>query len=73
MATTKKARDNAYLALYRAVEKYVRIKGGKVVMCSGIQIQEWPNTDSMGLRGFSIAVKCLGIKPTSKSRKEPQP
>ena len=60
MATTNKARDNAYMGLYRAVAKYVRLKGGSVVVCSGIQVQEWPGS---GKWSFSIAVKCLGRKP----------
>ena len=66
MATTNKARNNACMGLYRAIAKYVRLKGGTVVVCGGIQVQEWPGS---GKRSFSIAVKCLGRKPIYKKER----
>ena len=60
MATTQKARDNAYIDLYKAVSKYVSLQGGEVVVCTGIQMQEHPLLRK-GI--FSIAVRCIGRKP----------
>ena len=67
MATTQKVRDNAYMGLYKAVCKYVSLQGGKVVMCNGIQVQEWPLLRN---GSFSIAVKCLGRKPKFSEQRE---
>ena len=52
--------DDGYLRLYRAVAKYVEDHGGKVIVCGGIQIQEWPDDAEYN---FSIAIKCTGRKP----------
>jgi len=64
MAITKKARENAYIGLYKAVGKYVELQGGRVVIIEGVQVQEWPDKRvGSPLKSFSIAVKCLGKKP----------
>lgn len=48
-------------ALMRAVGKYVMAHGGNVAVAGPVQCQEWPG-DRAGQ--FTIAVKCLGRKPT---------
>lgn len=53
--------------LYRAIQNYVEVHGGKLIVVGGIQVQEWPN-DGMGK--FEIAVKCLGRKPVFHTLKE---
>jgi len=64
VAITKKARENAYIGLYKAVEKYVALQGGRVVIAEGVQVQEWPEKRvGLALKSFTIAVKCLGKKP----------
>jgi hypothetical protein len=47
--------------LYRAVERYVKSKGGSIVVIGGIQIQEWRG-DPKGV--YVVAVTVLGRKPT---------
>lgn len=46
--------------LYRAIERYVREKGGGVVVIGGIQVMQWPGK---GKNNFSIAVACTGKLP----------
>jgi len=60
MAITKAARNNAYIGLYKAVAKYVQLQGGKVIVCGGIQIQEWHTDRTLG---FTVGIKCVGKKP----------
>ena len=68
MAITKKAKDNACLGLYKAVCKYVRLRGGQVIVCNGIDVQEWP---SIRKGSFTIAVKCFGAKPIFVKQEAP--
>lgn len=65
MATKKRKKpttklDRAVDRLYKAVDFYVRAKGGSLVIVGGIQIQEWPG-DPVGK--FTVGVQCLGRKP----------
>lgn len=53
-------RDKAIDELYTAVENYIRIIGGDVVVIGGIQIQRWPEDNS---KTFNISVKCSGRSP----------
>lgn len=46
--------------LYRAVERYVRLKGGAVVVIGGIELQRTPGD---GPNKFKLAVKCTGRTP----------
>ena len=69
MAITNKARENAYVALYKAVAKYVSLQGGRIIVCGGIQVQERPGE---GKFNFSIAVKCAGHKPVYKQSAKPE-
>lgn len=47
--------------LYRAVKRYVEANKGHIIVIGGIQLQEWEDA----YRGhFSIAIKCLGKRPT---------
>ena len=46
--------------LYRAVDRYVKSKGGSIVVIGGIQIQQWPGDAS---NNFVVAVKCMGRLP----------
>ena len=46
--------------LYRAVQNYVTILGGNVVVIGGIDVIELPDD---GKTKFRIAVRCLGAKP----------
>ena len=55
--------EEPYMLLYKAVGAYVEANGGKVILCSGIQVQEWP---SQREGEFSIAVKCVGRIPVFK-------
>jgi hypothetical protein len=52
--------DAATDRLYKAVDNYVRAKGGSLIVIGGIQIQEWPGDPAMV---FQVAVKCMGRKP----------
>ena len=56
----KRKQDSDYVALYKEVAKYVASQGGKVIMCGGIQVQEWPEDHKFS---FTIAIKCVGKKP----------
>lgn len=58
--------DEPYLILYKAVCDYVESYGGKVAVCGGIQVQEWP---ADGPYQFTIAIKCTGRKPAFKEQK----
>jgi len=43
-----------------AVQRFVELNGGKLVVIGGISLQEWPQ-DNKGV--FHVAVRCLGRKP----------
>jgi len=47
-------------ALYKAVENYVKSKGGNLVVIGGIQIQQWPGD---GEYKFTVGIQCVGHKP----------
>lgn len=46
--------------LYYATLDYVEMKGGKLVACMGVQIQEWPED---GPGSFRVAILCKGDVP----------
>lgn len=54
-------KDADYVKLYKAVVAYVKSQGGKVIMCVGVQAQEWYGSTP---HEFTIAVKCVGTRPT---------
>ena len=57
-------RKDEYVKLYEAVGRYVKSKGGNVVVAGGIQIQKWP---SDGPYQFTpVAIKCTGKPPQFK-------
>jgi hypothetical protein len=51
--------------LYRAVQNYVTILGGNVVVIGGVDVIELPDD---GKAKFRVAVRCLGIKPKYAER-----
>jgi hypothetical protein len=55
----------ADLQLYRAVRRYIRERGGEIVVIGGIEIQEWPN-DPKGQ--FRVAVRVGGRKSGAEAR-----
>ena len=68
--TKKKRREDVLagpgdeLQLYRAVRRYVKARGGSIVVIGGIELQQWPDDRP---QQFRLAVKFLGRKPTIKS------
>jgi hypothetical protein len=68
MAVTQKAKDNAYISLYKAVAKYVRLQGGTVILCEGIQVQIWPKSRE---DSFTVGVKCIGSMPVFAKKEAP--
>jgi hypothetical protein len=65
MTAKQKAKKNdaewdACAAMYKAVAKYIRIKGGSVAMSEGVQIQQWPDAKK---GHFVVGVKCFGEMP----------
>jgi hypothetical protein len=52
--------------LYRAVLRYVKSKGGNILVIGGVEIQEWSAGDA--IRGkFTLGIKCLGKRPSGTS------
>ena len=47
-------------ALYRAVQKYVELNGGKLIVVGGIQVQQWLGDAKYN---FVVAVRCTGVLP----------
>ena len=56
-------RINDYDVLYKAVQKYVENRGGKIMVIGGIEVQQWPEDSAMT---FRVAIRCTGKKPTLK-------
>lgn len=48
--------------LYKAVDNYVKKNGGNIIVIGGIQTMVLPEDNKYQ---FTIAVKCLGKKPTT--------
>jgi hypothetical protein len=68
MSRTRKPRKDvlagkrdAESQLYRAVRRFVRERGGSLLVIGGIVTIEWPG-DAVGK--FTVGVHCLGKKPT---------
>jgi hypothetical protein len=57
---TKRQKDAAVANLYRAVQKYVEVNGGKLAVIGGIKIIEWPGDSSYN---FTVGVGCTGRRP----------
>jgi hypothetical protein len=58
--------ERACVALYRAVGKYVEATGGKALIATGVQVQQWPNAKA---GEFIIGVKCMGRMPNIPDEK----
>lgn len=54
--------------LYRAVDRYVKSKGGSLVVIGGIQVQQWPGDPA---HSFVVAVKCMGRQQNSRRHQMP--
>jgi hypothetical protein len=72
MSTAAKAKKKDILAgnapdlqLYRAVRRYIKSKGGSILVIGGIEVQQFPG-DNAGV--YRLAVKFMGKKP---ERSEP--
>lgn len=62
------AKNDGYMALYKAVAKYVEKHGGAVVVAGGIQLQQMPGDNDST---FYVAVKCTGRKPIFEGKERP--
>jgi hypothetical protein len=51
--------------LYRAIIRYVKFRGGDIMVIGGIEIQEWPDEFKYN---FRVAVRCTGKKPTKEAK-----
>jgi len=51
-----KATDN----LYKAVDAYVKAKGGKVQVIGGIQVIDFPSSPKYN---WTLGIKCTGSRP----------
>jgi hypothetical protein len=47
-----------------AASRFIRAKGGSLLIIGPIEVQEWPE-DRAGM--FRLAVKCLGRKPNKEA------
>ena len=50
-----------YMQLYRAVARYVKSKGGQVVVAGGVQIMQEPGDGDFR---YGVVVRVTGRKPT---------
>lgn len=45
-----------------AVSKWVRSRGGELIVVGGIEIQDWAE----GMGKFKVAIRCMGRQPQKK-------
>jgi hypothetical protein len=58
---THKVRERVVVdELYSAIDRYVTLHGGKVIVIGGIEVHQWPDDRKMN---FRISVRCTGKKP----------
>ena len=46
--------------LYRAILRYVKSKGGSIMVIGGVQIEQWPGDGELK---YVVGVRCMGRKP----------
>jgi hypothetical protein len=51
-------------AMYRAVQKYVEMRGGTVIVASGPDVMQWASDRKLN---YTIAVRCTGVPPQAIS------